>query len=97
LLEIGFHDEDFEGMQMHTASEKGCARCNKGYRGRFPILETLPMSNRIKRLVIEGKSADDIKIQALEEGMLTLRRVGILNVVRGVTSLEEVLRITLED
>jgi type IV pilus assembly protein PilB len=97
LLEIGFLDEDFENMQMHTASDKGCARCNKGYRGRFPILETLPMSNKIKRLVIEGKSADDIKMQALEEGMLTLRRVGILNVVRGVTSLEEVLRITLED
>jgi type IV pilus assembly protein PilB len=55
------------------------------------------MSNRIKRLVVESKSADEIKAQALEEGMLTLRRVGILNAIRGITSLEEVLRVTLED
>ncbi len=97
LMDLGFVESDFDGLQLHSASEKGCARCNKGYRGRFAILETLPMSNRIKRLVIEEKSADDIKVQALEEGMLTLRRVGLLNAIRGVTSIEEVLRVTLED
>ena len=48
-------------------------------------------------MVVEGCSADEIKAQALEEGMLTLRRVGILNAIRGTTSVEEVLRITLDD
>ena len=48
-------------------------------------------------LVIEGKPSSEIKQQALEEGMLTLRRVGLLNAARGVTTVEEVLRITLSD
>ena len=96
LVSIGFEQEDLEELQLYAASEKGCARCNKGYRGRFPVLETLPVSHAIKRLVIEGKSADDIRAVALDEGMLTLRRVGIMNAIRGVTSVEEVLRITLE-
>jgi type IV pilus assembly protein PilB len=96
LVSIGFEEKDFEDLELFAASEKGCARCNKGYRGRFPVLETLMMSNEIKRKVIEGKSADDIREVALRQGMLTLRRVGIMNAIRGITSVEEVLRITLD-
>jgi len=97
LRDVGFLDEDLTNLELHKPSETGCSRCHQGYRGRFAVLETIPVSNRIRRLVIEGRSSDDIKAQALEEGMLSLRRVGILNAIRGVTSLEEVLRITMDD
>ncbi len=55
------------------------------------------MSEEVKRIIIEGKSALDIKKQALEEGMITLRRCGLFNAMRGKTSLEEILRVTMGD
>ena len=61
------------------------------------MLETLPITPRLRRMVVEGASADEFKAQAIDEGLLTLRRVGVLNAMRGVTSVEEVLRITLDD
>ena len=64
---------------------------------RFAILETLYFEETLRRMVVEGRSVDDIKHEAVKQGMLTLRRVGILNALRGVTSLEEVLRVTLGD
>jgi type II secretory ATPase GspE/PulE/Tfp pilus assembly ATPase PilB-like protein len=48
-------------------------------------------------MIIEGASKADLKSQAIEEGMLTLRRVGMLNAARGVTTVEEILRVTLGD
>ncbi len=98
LINIGFLESDFEKpVELFEANPKGCARCNGGYKGRFPILETLSMSPRLRRMVVEGKSKDDLKLQAIEEGMITLRRVGVLNTLRGITSVPEVLRITLDD
>jgi type IV pilus assembly protein PilB len=97
LLSVGFKEEDFDGMQLFAAHPKGCPRCSGGYKGRFAVLETLPLTQRLCRMVVEGAAVDDMKRQALEEGMLTLRRVGVLNAMRGMTSLEEVLRITLDD
>ena len=55
------------------------------------------MSPKLKRMIVEGKSVDEMKTQAKKEEMQTLRRVGILNAIRGVTSVEEVIRITLTD
>ena len=98
LLKLGFEQSDFEGeVNLFEANPNGCARCNAGYKGRFPILETLSMSPRLRRMVVEGKPKDEIKLQAIDEGMLTLRRVGCLNALRGITSVEEILRITLDD
>ena len=98
LLEVGFLESDFdEDIQLFEPNPDGCARCTAGYKGRFPILETLSMSPRLRRMVVEGMSKDRLKLQAIDEGMLTLRRVGILNAIRGITSVPEVLRITLED
>jgi type II secretory ATPase GspE/PulE/Tfp pilus assembly ATPase PilB-like protein len=48
-------------------------------------------------MVVEGKPKDELKLQAIKEGMLTLRRVGLLNAMRGITSLQEILRITIDD
>ncbi|MHC4471295.1 MAG: GspE/PulE family protein [Planctomycetota bacterium] len=96
LLRVGFTEEEVnESPTIFMA--RGCTRCNQGYAGRFAILETLPMSEDTKRIIIEGGSALDIRHQALEEGMITLRRCALLNAMRGNTSIEEVLRVTLDD
>jgi type IV pilus assembly protein PilB len=97
LLHIGFTEEEIED-DLTLYQPKGCTRCgNAGYAGRFALLETLPMSDEIKRIIVEGGSAVDIKEMALEQGMITLRRCAILNAIRGNTSIEEVLRVTLSD
>ena len=76
---------------------KGCPRCNQGYSGRFAILETLPMTDDVKRKIIEGGSAQDIKRVALANGMMTLRRCDLRAAARGRTSLEAVISTTLQD
>jgi len=96
LLEMGFKEEEIEGATIYGPT--GCPRCNQiGYRGRFALLETVPVTGAIKQAIIQGKSSVDIKQIALEEGMISLRRCGLLNVMRGKTSLEEVHNITMAD
>ena len=97
LLAVGFHKDELRDLQLFGANLAGCPRCSGGYRGRFAILETLYMDEALKRMVVEGRSVHDIKKEAISQGMLTLRRIGILNAIRGRTSLEEILRVTLED
>lgn len=76
----------------------GCARCKgTGYAGRAAILEVLPVTEEIRRLIIQRASSAVIKEAAVHGGMRTLRRAGLDKAAQGVTSLEEVLRITSED
>jgi type IV pilus assembly protein PilB len=87
--------EDAAAVFYHGA---GCNRCNgRGYSGRMAILEVLPVSEAIRRLVVKRASAAVIKNQAISEGMKTLRMVGIDKAREGLTTLEEVLRVTSED
>jgi type IV pilus assembly protein PilB len=96
LLRMGFIDKDLDDFKLFKGM--GCQSCSNGYRGRFAILEALGVDERIRRLIIERKSSIDIKNYAVKEaGMLTLRRCGLLNVLRGRTSLEEILRMTMGD
>ena len=97
LLSVGFLPEEIPGLKLMKPNPSGCARCSQGYRGRFAILETLYLDDALKRMVVEGRSVHDMKRHAVEQGMITLRRVGLLNAMRGRTSLEEVLRVTMED
>ena len=76
----------------------GCDRCKgRGYLGRVAILEALPVTEAIRRLIIKRASAAVIKNQAMTEGMKTLRMVGIEKAMEGVTTLEEIWRVTSED
>src|SRR5207244_10643837 len=76
----------------------GCDRCKgRGYSGRAALIEALPVSEAIRRLIIKRASAAVIKNQAVTEGMKTLRMVGIEKALEGVTTLEEIWRVTAED
>ena len=76
----------------------GCERCKgRGYSGRAAILEILPVTESIRRLIVKRASASVIKNQAVQEGMKTLRMTGIDKAREGITTLEEVLRMTSED
>jgi type IV pilus assembly protein PilB len=96
LLAVGFLESEVETAQLFRPV--GCGRCKQGYAGRFALLETMPLNEDLKRMIVEGRSAMDIKNRAVtEHGMITLRRCGVLNVIRGNTSIEEVLRTTMPD
>jgi type IV pilus assembly protein PilB len=96
LAKIGFREEDQEELKLWRAV--GCSSCANGYRGRFAILEALPVDEDIKRLIIERRSAMEMKTFAVKnKNMLTLRRCGLLNCMRGRTTLEEVVRMTMND
>jgi len=95
LPEIGFLPEECDNVELYDP--KGCPVCVKGYKGRFAVVEPMPLTENIKKLVLDGAAALDLKQAAIEEGMITLRRAAILNAIRGKTSLAEVLRVTMED
>jgi type IV pilus assembly protein PilB len=76
----------------------GCDRCKgRGYLGRVAIIEALPVSESVRRLIIKRASAAVVKNQAISEGMRTLRMVGLDKALEGITTLEEIWRVTGED
>ena len=82
-------------VEMEAYEPVGCSRCGQsGYRGRVGLYSVMTLSERIKEMAIEGASEADIATVAREEGMFTLREEGIEKVRRGLTSLEEILRVT---
>jgi type IV pilus assembly protein PilB len=77
---------------------RGCEECNgTGFRGRVALYEAMPMKEDLKELVLRGGSAIDIKREAVRLGMKTLRQAGLSKLEEGVTTLEEVLRVTAPD
>jgi type IV pilus assembly protein PilB len=96
LIKVGFTEEEAETIKPYRG--KGCPACNNsGYKGRVALYEVMPVGEELKELVLEGASADEIKKAAIRLGMKTLRMSGLTKVKEGVTSLEEVLRVTFGD
>jgi type II secretory ATPase GspE/PulE/Tfp pilus assembly ATPase PilB-like protein len=94
-LEFGVSEADLAGAKFRLGD--GCDHCrNTGYRGRAAIYEILPFTPEIKRLTVERATAIDIKDMALKQGMRTLRGSGWLRVMAGLTTIEEVLRVTAD-
>lgn len=74
----------------------GCHACNEiGYKGRMGIHEIMPMTEALEQLVVRHAATDDIRNQAISEGMLTLRDDGFAKVLQGDTSIEEILRVVV--
>jgi type IV pilus assembly protein PilB len=96
LIEIGFKPEEAETMTVYHGT--GCATCSgSGYKGRVALYEVMPISERIRDLILQGASTSEIKTAAVEGGMFTLRRSGLEKVKMGLTTVEEVVRVTFAD
>jgi len=97
MKEWGFNEEEI-AAKPELLKAGGCDKCGGlGYKGRLPLLETLPIMDELRQIIVKGGSAVEIKNRAMELGMMTLRRVGILNAIKKGTTMEEVLSITMPD
>lgn len=94
LFTIGFKREDLKDLIVYGPSIKGCDECKNGYSGRVGLYEVLPITDKIGRIIMKGGNAIDILDAAREEGMITLRESGLNKVKAGLTSLEEINRVT---
>ena len=95
LLQEGFTEDDLKGG-LEVFGPVGCSSCNEGYKGRLGIFQVLEVSEKIGRIIMEGGNALQIADQAQSEGVIDLRRAGLNKVKEGLTSLEEVNRVTIE-
>ena len=96
LLEIGFTDSDLDNTDNVIYEPVGCNECREGYKGRVGIYEVMKVSPDISRIIMEDGNAIDIKDAAIKNGFRDLRRSGILKVLQGVTSIQEMMRVTSE-
>ena len=93
LVEAGFTPEESKTVKIQKG--KGCGICNNtGYKGRCGLYEVMEVDDEIRELVLVGASAVELKKKAIERGMITLRRSGLIKVAAGMTTLEEVSRET---
>lgn len=95
LLKEGFKAEDIK-KGIEVFGPVGCKSCNEGYKGRVGIFQVLEVSDTIGRIIMEGGNAMQIADQAVKEGVADLRAAGLNKVKEGITSLEEVNRVTIE-
>ena len=97
-LGIGPGELEKKGAE-HFFAGKGCPRCRQtGYHGRFGILEALLIDDTVRDMIMKKVSSDEIKAYGIQQqGMLTLRDNAVENFMNGVTTLEEVMRVTSED
>lgn len=93
LLEMGFTEEDI-GTGFKVFGPVGCEKCSNGYKGRVGIYEVVKITDGIARIIMEEGNSIQIGDQCRKEGFNDLFRSGLLKVMAGVTSLEEVNRVT---
>jgi type IV pilus assembly protein PilB len=96
LIDIGFRPEDAEGVRVYAG--KGCATCgNTGYKGRTSIHEIMWMIPELQEAIVRQRPANELKDIAVKAGMRTLRQTGLRKVANGLTTIDEVLRVTFAD
>jgi len=96
LIDLGIPPDEVKSFQVYKG--KGCPICNNtGYKGRIGLYEVMPMREEVKELVLSRASTSEIKKEAMRLGMKTLRQSGVMKIKDGVTTIEEVLRSTIED
>src|SRR5215510_1204400 len=94
LLDAGFAEEELKTTKIYHG--KGCNICNKGgYKGRTGLYEVMEINDELRELILVGASALELKKKAVEQGMLTLRRSGLVKIAAGMTTMDEVLRETV--
>ena len=95
LEKEGFTAADIEAG-LTIFGPVGCKSCNEGYKGRLGIFQVMEVSETMGRIIMEGGNAMQIADQAANEGVIDLRRAGLNKVMEGLTSLEEINRVTVE-
>jgi type IV pilus assembly protein PilB len=76
----------------------GCKTCgDSGYKGRVAIYEIMPITDNLRDAVLQGSSSGELKKVAIEDGLQTLRMSALRKLAQGLTTLEEVLRVTRND
>lgn len=94
LLEMGFTEEDLANPDHVIYEPVGCSECREGYKGRVGIYEVMKITPEISRIIMEDGNAIQIKDAALQGGFRDLRRSGIMKVLQGTTSIQEMYRVT---
>lgn len=94
LLEEGFSPEEIPNLTTYKAV--GCDQCTQGYKGRVGIFQVMPVSDSMGKLIMEGGNSLQLQEQAEKEGTFSLRHAGLNKVREGITSLEEINRVTKE-
>jgi type IV pilus assembly protein PilB len=95
LVQAGFTAEEAKGVVPNKG--KGCEKCNNtGFKGRVGLYEVMEVTEEIRELILVGASALELRRKAVDEGMITLRRSGLLKVKDGVTTVEEIVRETVK-
>jgi type IV pilus assembly protein PilB len=93
LTELGWAGEPFM-----TYKGSGCTTCNgTSYKGRIALYEVMPLDEVVREQILSGASAMDLKRAAIQQGMKTLRQSGLSKVAEGVTTIEEIVRVTMAD
>jgi type IV pilus assembly protein PilB len=94
LADAGYTPEEAKSTTIYHG--RGCGTCNNsGYKGRVALYEVMEVTDELKELILVGASALELRKKALEMGMITLRRSGLIKVAAGMTTLEEVIRETV--
>jgi type IV pilus assembly protein PilB len=96
LLREGFTEQQISTTGFKVYKHVGCSQCTDGYKGRIGLYEVMPVSDAIGRIILEGGSAPHIAEQARKEGVWDLRAAGLKKVSDGLTTLEEVNRVTVD-
>lgn len=96
LLEMGFTEEDLNNPENVIYEPVGCSECREGYKGRVGVYEVMKITPEISRIIMEDGNAIQIKDVALTQGFRDLRRSGIMKVLQGLTSVQEMYRVTSE-
>ena len=92
LLKSGFREDQLDGLEVFGAV--GCDQCTNGYKGRVGIYQVMPVSEEMGRIIMEGGNSQQLEKQAKVEGVADLRESGLRKVAAGITSLEEIDRVT---
>ncbi len=94
LIELGFSETDVQTLKLYKAV--GCNQCTNGYRGRIGLFEVMPISKALGQMIMSGGTSLDILKLAQSEGMLTVYQAGLEKIKEGITTIEEVNRVTVE-
>ncbi len=94
LLSEGFDKQKISKLKIYKPSESGCDRCTHGYKGRLGIFQVMPISEEMGRIIMSNGTSIQLEEQAKKEGVQNLRMSGLNKVSAGITSLEEINRVT---